>query len=127
MVRLIRTSCLLRISSSLIPMKVRKRRSLTRMRAMAGSNRGMGFLGLSDQVSATVHAQRGAGDIGIIQQITQALVDHLGTGLDAQGGLGKRLALIGLIVAFVELDQRGGYAVDLDRWRQPGCERQGEV
>src|SRR5471032_738419 len=44
MVRLISTSCLLRISSSLMPMKVRSPRSLTRMRAVPGSSLAMLYL-----------------------------------------------------------------------------------
>lgn len=71
---------------------------------------------------AAIDGQGSAGDIGVIQQITQALVDHLGSGLDAQCGFCQRLGAVRGIVVRIEQHQRRGDAVDFDAWRQFSCE-----
>ncbi|MNC77500.1 hypothetical protein D3C75_1294680 [compost metagenome] len=53
-------------------------------------------------VPSAVDGQGRTGDIGIVEQVTQALVDHFTARFDAQCGFGQCLGAIGCIVVGIE-------------------------
>ena len=51
---------------------------------------------------SAVDGQGRAGDVRVVQQVAQALVDHFTAGLDAQRGLGQGFGALRRVVVGVE-------------------------
>ena len=78
-------------------------------------------------MSTAINGQGSAGYVRVVEQIAQALVDHLGAGLDAQGRFGQGFGAILRLIIGVEQHQGRGNAVDLDVRGVTGGKRQGQV